>query len=87
MTKTIYIFLKNEDLQKQPIIKEFRNNRFHIVIIIVNPRQDISSFLCGKRAETVYCDASFTADKVGQDYMMENIKPVANIRNKEFYLI
>ena len=86
MKKVIYIFLRTKEQQKSNI-KTFQNDRFIIIIVILNPKTDIYNIICGQRAHVAYCDASFTADRAGKDYINEIIKPLVNLGNKQFYLI
>ena len=84
MKKVIYIFLKRKKQQK-PIVKEFDNGRFCIVIAMVDFRED--RYIWGRRANAIYCDAEFTASREERDYIQEVIKPMANLGDREFYLI
>lgn len=84
MKKIIYIFLKRKKQQK-PIVKEFDNGKFHITIAIVDFRED--RYIWGQRANVIYCDAEFTASREERDYIQEVIKPLANLGDREFYLI
>ena len=84
MKKIIYIFLKRKKQQK-PIVKEFDNGRFRITIAIVDFRED--KYIWGQRVNAIYCDADFTASKEERDYIQEVIKPLANLGDREFYLI
>ena len=84
MKKVIYIFLKRKKQQK-PIVKEFDNGRFCIVIAMVDFRED--NYIWSQRANAIYCDVSFTTSREERDYIQEVIKPMANLGDREFYLI
>ena len=84
MKKVIYIFLKRKK-QQEPIVKKFDNGRFYITIAMVDFRED--RYVWGLRANVIYCDASFTASREERDYIQEVIKPLANLGDREFYLI
>ena len=84
MKKVIYIFLKRKKQQK-PIVKEFDNGRFRIIIAMVDFRED--RYIWSQRANAIYCDVSFTTSREERDYIQEVIKPSANLGDREFYLI
>ena len=84
MKKVIYIFLKRKKQQK-PIVKEFDNGRFRIIIAMVDFRED--RYIWSQRANAIYCDVSFTTSREERDYIQEVIKPMANLGDREFYLI
>lgn len=67
------------------MVKEFDNGRFHITIAIVDFWED--RYIWGQRAHVIYCDTSFTASREERDYIQEVIKPMANLGDREFYLI
>lgn len=52
---------------------------------MVDFRED--RYIWGQRANVIYCDASFTASREERDYIQEVIKPMANLGDREFYLI